>query len=216
MITVEDKREAELFVDNFYEVFKELVSCDELSEIPFEEITMASPISGVASMHCGATKGVVCPYDYNFVIKVPFSYNDCDDCYYKENYCELEYENYQLAKKYHVEDFFAAIDVVANIKGINIYVQEKAKSKCFTFYDDEDSHYGTDIVDKTFGRNASDVISDFFIAECLKCYPAEKVIDFLIFLDDNEDKFNDVCSLHNVSLTEDEKPVIIDYSGYWD
>lgn len=191
----------------------------------------------------GVTKLVFIPKKYNFVIKIPFK--GCYECgsYYGSeeeeydtyeeflsferakyplysskacgyNYCRSEAELYQIAKKEGFSQFLCSTEYFTTINDIPIYVSEKANVGI--------------ISNATISKEEKKSTSDFakknrifrygnlgFLNQLLKNYDIELVKNFFDFLDKYE--MNSDLHVDNLGIRlSDEKPVIIDYSGFWD
>lgn len=66
----------------------------------------------------GATKGVLIIYDCDYVIKFNLPGETRD-------YCGREYNNYLAAKEAGLAKYFAAVELLAEVRGITFYAQQK-------------------------------------------------------------------------------------------
>lgn len=181
-------------------------------------------ISGVEIYH-GATKGVLVIKDNNDVVfKCPFGrltkINCCgseEDVNFSYDYCELEWKNFIKSRNEFVDRFFAEVHylktcVIGNI-ALDFYVQEKARS--FELYGSSGEWN-----DKTLDL-ASDHISN---AYNLYDVSVDWVADFIAYYDEADfhilDDFlcnYDINDIHDGNIGYvGERPVIFDYSGYFD
>lgn len=194
------------FVEENYDVFRTLVNDFELCEESFRSIVEYD--MKYDWIDSGASKGVICPHHKeDYVIKIPFNYDDCSEESIETNYCELEYHNYLKAKELGLEEFFAEIEPLINIDGITIYIQEKLTSGFYSSYDDA---LASNIVSNTYGPVKSECPVRF-IPILINNYGAEKTMNFLIFIEEND--INDLREA-NMGSTKKHKIKLLDYSGF--
>lgn len=181
-------------------------------------------IRGIELFH-GATKGVISINGEDDVIfKCPFGkMTKINCCGSEENvdftydYCELEWKNYIKSRNEFVNIFFAEVRylktyVIGNIV-LDFYIQEKARS--FEMYgssgewDDQTLNSASDWISKAY--NLYDVAVDW-VADFLAYYSEEDFANLDDFLCDH-----DINDIHdgNIGYVGD-RPVIFDYSGYYD
>lgn len=165
-------------------------------------------VKGIAEVH-GATKGVLCPYDINYVFKIPFSQLHYD-------YCKLELATFEAAKKAHLDKYFASCDLITADNGIDLIVQESVD----TFEDlgsvNDWEEYDVEL------RNSAYYKQDYYsVAEDM---PEEWIGDFLYYYGEEEfDKLcdfleaNDINDIHSGNVGYIGKnPVIFDYAGWYE
>lgn len=175
--------------------------------------------------YSGATK--VCIVDRgnkNWVIKIGFirktvPYFVAHDS--TEDYCMIEADHFQYANEWGVQEYFAATYLIGDIKGINIFIQEYAAR-------DED------LFEKLFKEH---IVNTFYTPkeiEDFSSYDWESVDSQVDLLDDSEriyavlgkereDLVNfareyGINDLHNENwgITNDNRYVIFDFSGFYD
>lgn len=165
----------------------------------------------------GCTRLVIIPYDYDFVIKIPFcgdphilkevtSYNDGI-----WNFCELELGNYLEAKSRGYEDYFLPIRFIGlTASGYPIYVQEKGLPLSENWSLSSSSVSEDFIMDyeSASGREAFCESWQASLYEYVGQETYDDVIDFIEFL-----AINDLHS-GNVGYSLSGCPVLIDYAGY--
>lgn len=177
-------------------------------------------------INTGASKGVIVFHSYDFVFKISFttpeeySYNYdskgsiIDKYYYGfeiENYCELETKIYNQACEEGLSEVFAEEYLIGNINGIQIYCQEKAtkigpkhlpaeetNTEDYKHFSESTRYIGTDV-------------SSSWLYDVFKHYGLSFVQKLINFIEDN---FND-CHNGNIGYINN-KPVLIDYSGFYD
>lgn len=173
----------------------------------------------------GATKCVIIPYGCSYVIKMPIKgiryeeYNEDEDegeIIYREycnsnseprwNYCEAEALNYELAKEYGVEEFFAKTFYWKMTMGdYPLYLQEKVQS-C---RDGKPSARSSTLACNYYNeRIIEDELWLAFFIDWYGIDNLEKLMNFLA-----EEGINDLCD-RNLGYKESGAPVIFDYSGY--
>lgn len=188
----------------------------------------------------GISKLVFIPKKYNFVVKIPFlgSYNDNYDVnYISENddddydydfipfkgaiypisnkngndYCRSEVEYYQLAKKYHFEELFCETIFISKKDNIPVYISEKAKGserfRCLSKEEKED-------VTNLMLKNNFPYKNATLVHALLQFYDLDYITKFVNFLFDNN-----IGDLHTENYGENlitHKPILIDYSNFWD
>lgn len=130
------------------------------------------------------------------------------------NYCENELIKYDRAVKAGFGEFFAATRFVDTIQGTPIYAQEKCEAISWG------GKSKTEISDKSitiFKSNDEydyDRLSEYWVCAAIDWYGAEKVLDFIRYLD-----VNCIWDLHNSNVgfsTIDGRPVLIDWAGWRD
>ena len=186
------------------------------------------------NIYHGATKAVIVPNNEDFVIKIPFAgYVDYDNqsCDYDEDtntwiyndeydpfvplkydYCRLEKENYEYARENDVEDYFAKIVLIDFIDGFAIYVQEKVESfyssKSRTHYSEAERKELT----KSYKYEDLERIPPDWALDFIHTYGEEEFINFLNFTIDYH-----INDLHGENVAyRNGKPILCDYSGFWE
>lgn len=184
------------------------------------------------SLHCsvywGATKCVLVPAEFDYVIKIPFNCqggkNSVEDAprFYGaryvltgeegEDYCRAEAEVYEAAKAEGLEQFFAETVFAMEYKGLPLYIQPKCE-------DDDDSKERTSKIETLKSDDAADFsqsyhsvanMSEEMIFNFLVDYGKEKVEQLFCFLDDIE-----ASDFHDGNWAFlNKKAVLIDYASY--
>ena len=177
----------------------------------------------------GATKAVIIPPEENFVIKIPFQgfiserYNRDRQCWEDEfvrydsaycsgsewDYCLSEVEIYKRAVEAGVQQIFAKTEFITTVDGHPIYIQEKAE----IFNRGEHSHPREQL------RKTREKTKDYYceanedwLTDVLEYYGEDIFLDFLRFVDDLQ-----LTDLHSGNLGYiNNRPVITDYSGYYE
>lgn len=173
----------------------------------------------------GLSKLVLVFNDLDFVIKIPFigdegsfvnsqqsllNENDKDYNFYDWDYCGTEYLIYQIAKIFEIEKMFLETKPLDIINGLPVYIQEKAivgKSQMIQPSEKSKQKY-SELLNK--GEIPYyDVIQSFIE------YYGDLIIDkFTKFLE----RVN-IRDLHsgNIGVSRiDQRPVMFDYSGYYE
>lgn len=165
-------------------------------------------------IYCGMTKMAIVVEDFDYVIKIPFVIEthlgtDAD-------YCEIEYENYKLAKEYGLARHFAACERLpayhfysvdydgdSVVIDIPLYIMEFAEvdeecteSLCSDCYICDSDDFSDD------QKDAARIFSNY--------YTDDEVEDLVAFMADNA-----ITDIHcgNIGYINGV-PVLIDYSGY--
>lgn len=180
----------------------------------------------------GVSKAVIVAKDEDIVVKVPFqgyyeSYEENEEDFDEQfgvfypnegannkfnnwDYCQLEVEEYEKAKAHHVGNFFAEVQKVEH----GCYIQEKCECFCVK---------NSGVARSENSMNASNRLrkkyhvrfNSLFIADCVEYYGEEATDNFLAYVYEygiDED-------MHDSNYgyaTADGRPVLIDYSGWWD
>lgn len=169
----------------------------------------------------GMTKYVIIPDDLNWVIKLPIQVRP--DQYRREefltkfsayDYCDLETRNFAYAEEKGVNVFFAESYFLSLYKGIRIYIQRKAECDEQEF-DDRLKKYASHYVSETYNEDVfNEVVSDYVLSmdgsESLEAIFGDVPTELYDLIE--ERNVNDLhCGNYGFI---NEKPVIIDYSGY--
>lgn len=169
----------------------------------------------------GMTKYVIIPDNLNWVIKLPIQVKTKQ--YRREefltkfnayDYCDLETRNFAYAEEKGVNVFFAESYFLSLYKGIRIYIQRKAKCDEQEF-DDRLKKYASHYVSETYNEDVfNEVVSDYVLnmneSESLEAVFGDVPTELYDLIE--ERNVNDLhCGNYGFI---NEKPVIIDYSGY--
>jgi hypothetical protein len=161
----------------------------------------------------GATRYVIGFDDLPYVFKIPRP--ECSI-----NYCEMEAEKYDKAKRFKVEKVLLPVEyVTTTAKGLSIYKQPKVKHTLSDMayaeykrivakeHDLSDSR----IVHKIY-RSCYSSISEVWLARCLQLYGKKFMKEFT--------KWTKVCQvndLHNGNIGFVKgRPIILDYVGFYE
>lgn len=172
----------------------------------------------------GATKLVIIPTDLDYVIKIPynlathfgeyFDFNGLPQGF--DNYCEYELHLYEVAHDAGWGNLFLPTEYIGNFAGIPIYIQAKAEDYINTYHDYATEDSKKAIMNKRKeNRNFIPLSLPFDWVAC--CYDVlhsfDKLRQFFCFLE-NEKISRD---LHRANIGfYKNKPVIIDYGGYFE
>ena len=182
---------------------------EELKHLP---ITLSSGETKV----CVLSKD--CP---DWVIKVGFvrttspGYVEEDTA---KDFCALEAEYYAKACDNRIEEYFAATYKIGEIDGVEIFMQEYARtdddmfSDLFSNYVSEDFEKDEDEDDDDYWSRVSAYVEDMDNEERIYAVlgpHSEDVVEFII-----EHDINDLHS-GNWGVTKDGRFVMVDYSGYF-
>lgn len=186
------------------------------------------------SLHCtvcwGATKCVLVPAEFDYVIKIPFNCQGwetniedavrfCGARYVLtdevgDNYCRAETEVYEAAKAKGLEEFFAETVFAMEYRGLPLYIQPKCED------DDNDSERTSkiktlefdDATDFSQSYNSAASMSDETIFNFLVDYGEEKVEQLFDFLD-----LIKASDFHDGNWAFlNKKAVLIDYASYYE
>lgn len=162
----------------------------------------------------GYTKLVIIPKNSSYVYKIPFSgIYDSNQKYvpFDYDYCYAECVIYEMAKKYHLESFFAENKLLYNFKNqIKIYRQLKC-----TFAFNETPLLKIDTL-KTINEyqkifNDACPYSKEWLYNCIIYHGKDKTYNFLAFQSDNY-LDND---MHNKNYGYcGSRPCLFDYGGF--
>ena len=192
----------------------------------------------------GCTKGVFIFDDLDVVVKFPYSgsleyksgysWDDDNGSHYSSseevftrfesageesedwNYCEREAALYQKAKTAGLEEFFCPSEKLYEVNGYPVYIQKKAtsiggSSNAKVPVTEEDNALYRKIEEYMDTRDSMKM-SYNFIFNLVKSYSFEKFKEFYSFC--KEEGINDLHS-DNYGYCG-EKPVLVDYSGYYE
>lgn len=209
--------------------------CDFSGEITHE--TFESKIINKLKISCnlefeylhGATKIVLILPNEDFVIKIPFNgdydyhnkfYNFCgaysifEEEYSEDkwDYCNREKEIYLFAASNNFQYLFAKTELIGYVQGYPIYTQTKAKI------------YKEDIKKKNYYQKLASTkkkcreincpcFCEGWLVDVIDYYGEKEFEKIMLFLQDNELDGD----LHDSNLGYiDGKPVLVDYSDYFD
>lgn len=203
--------EAFQYVNDNYEELENIINDEYLYEGSFIEDIEDNGMEYYA-IYTGASKGVIIPFDKSdYVIKIPFNYDDYSDEYYGYNYCDLEYENYKKAIECGVADFFAEIKPLININGYTIYAQARVVQGLWNSNKKYQFEEAKKKISDIYGGNVESECPTCTIALLIDNYGELKVLDFLIFI--SEYDINDLTD-NNIGIL-DGNIKILDYSGFF-
>jgi len=167
----------------------------------------------------GLTKAVLVFDELDWVVKIPFhvDYSRSDGGSITD-YCERERFVYEQAKERGVAELFAESYFLMDFCGRPIYIMKKVE--------DNKKKVFTDLQDKVFIGLQDEAISEGYDEEDFEYIEPEEQVEelFYYYYEDNllreyfafcEDYgINDVHT-GNIGYDENDKPVLIDYSGYY-
>ncbi len=205
--------EALQYVNDNYEKLENIINDEYLYEESFIEDIEDNGMEYYA-INTGASKGVIIPFeDSDYVIKIPFNYDDYSNEYYDYNYCDLEYENYKRAIEYGVADFFAEIKPLINIDGFTIYAQTRVAQGLWNSNKKYQFEEAKKKVNDIYGGDVESNCPTCTIALLIDNYGESKVLDFLIFIEEYE--INDLTD-NNIGISRENGYIkIMDYSGFF-
>lgn len=203
---------------------------DEFYDESFESVTDFMDTNFFEEgVGCGATKLVLFPKEYkDIVVKIPFPgsyfYNDNEelelddfryaiDGKYGWDYCEAEALKYNQAKERNLEFVFLKTTFIGYVHEHPIYIQPRieeteSRRRIHTPFKLEDAEK---VRSKCFEMDV-ECFSSFWINDFLNLYGE---FFFRILTDFLNDCY--VNDLHGSNIGYYKgKPVIFDYSGYWD
>ena len=170
----------------------------------------------------GCSKLVIIPPNTDYVIKIPFladeSYGEfCSATYPIHNshgwdYCASECEWYYVAALHGIKDFFAKSEYVFSYNDyVKIYVQEKCKIYNGARHTHSKEERFT-VLNKLHSIKCQNTHLDLdFLVELFKYYSETEIQKFLIFTERN------LSDLHNANVGfRYGRPVLVDYSGFYD
>lgn len=195
-------------------------------------------IKNYFSYEYGATKIVLIPkYELNirnYVIKIPYSGNNKYSYYldlngeeheeesYEEfynadceeepwNYCQAEVNRYKIAYEEGFKDNFAKTEYIGEVRGYPIYAQEKctvfSRSSGGKFYSTFALEETSNLTHNYYGINLK-WLTDFRFF-----YGDNHLSNFINFISNNE--WDDDLRSDNLGYIGD-RPVVIDYAGYYE
>lgn len=174
---------------------------------------LADTIKGLSVIDRGETKTVLIYQDWDFVIKIPnyYAYSDYD-------YCKLEEEKYQSAKKFGVEKLLLETAYLITAGCIDLYVQPRFSCAATEPQSMRKAARKThNLENKKIIRRVAHTtydgyrIDSIWLARALQLYGKKFFLRFEKWSHENQ-----VGDLHrnNVGWLKG-KPIILDYSGYY-
>ena len=166
-------------------------------------------------MYFGATKAVfVCKGLDEWVLKIS-RMND-----YDRDYCELEYDHYNLAKTKGFGAYFADIYKLGDFNGITWYIQQKVEvneSKISNYLcDHADDEFFEDIGISREDKESyypEDIVDDMGVEDRLAILFNDE--DFTNFLVDTMENDGVSPDLHSANIGMiDDRFILFDYSGF--
>ena len=158
----------------------------------------------------GLTKAVLVFDELDWVVKIPFqvdySRSDEDSI---TNYCERERFVYEQAKKRGVAEIFAESYFLMDFCGRPIYIMKKVEAN--------EEKVSTDLYNKAISEGYEEedfqsMDSEEQVEELFYYYYGEDFLqEYFAFCEEYE--INDIHT-SNIGYDENDKPVVIDYSGY--
>lgn len=184
----------------------------------------------------GVSKCVIIPKGAEYVIKIPFTGAEEEDEYWDDeleeyvnegrrywdyeysrfgegwNYCEAEVILYHKAKSQNIEKILCKPRFIGKVGGHPIYIQERAKCFCFC----SNKIYTIDRTSKTTKKCKEKGYIEFNLTwqtDVLEYYGSKTFDKIMKFL--NDEYITD--DLHDANIGYiGNRPVILDYSGWWD
>lgn len=211
-------------IDLQYEIkyFHDLLAAEEM-KVAFDEVLEDSEVADEAIYNyefcqnigktyacTGASKFVVLSYDWDWVLKIPFLGESI-------NYCEIEKNIYEKAIEAGLEKFFTPMYYVGTFQTetsrvLPLYLSKKVE----TDIDYLDNVYSGLSDPHKSPKNISNEVLSYFpegkvLAKLCEDYPENEVEKLCVFMEENY-----IGDMHagNVGLTEDNKIIFLDYSGY--
>lgn len=207
---------------------------DTVCDLIYEQLN--GHIEGGFELNCGASKLVIVPADYSFVIKIPFNgffveyYNDdteeydevftkfegaCDDM--PDDYCYDECNKINIIEEHGFGDLVPEMRYLTEIDGFSIYLQEKVKTyDSITTTDAAQAKAQEEDKEYHYGPLEWRALSLEYYGQAFW----ERFIDWCKeYFGDSEYHTCELLSdLHsgNVGVRYDGRPVIFDVSGFRD
>ena len=172
----------------------------------------------------GASKLVIIPNGANYVFKIPFNsaYNTTHrfnlangDEKRSWDYCLTESLVYIQAKRANLHSLFASERMVGEINNHPIYIQQKAITLEDAYKIEDFDNILWDLPrekSRQIQREVGYSLNSRWLAAAIKWYGENRVRRLLFFLSDNE-----LCDFHEKNIGFiGSRPVLIDYSSFWD
>lgn len=168
----------------------------------------------------GASKLVIIPENYNYVIKIPFNgcYCGLEYCDFSQNYCETEIELYEtiISENPIFSQFFLPLTRVEEFFDYDIYIQLKCQVynnlsniEKYSFYSKESMKKAKSNEELFCPRLPIDWVAA--VIEVLK--DVNLVEEFFNVLN----KYDITLDLHKGNIGYyNNKPIILDYAGFYD
>ena len=165
----------------------------------------------------GETKTVLLHKNWNFVVKIP-NYS----AYPSHNYCELEAKNYLKALSFHVEKALLETAFLCELNnGIQLYVQPRYSLDLSDFYSDRPRRKALEkkVNNRDKGGTAKALcgmyqayrIDELWFARLVQLYGKRFARSLEKWTQENA-----IGDLHNCNVGWlNNRPIILDYSGYY-
>ena len=204
---VENYEFSEYFTSREEDFLISSIDCDELS-FDWED---------------GASKLVIIPEDKDYVIKIPFNarYEDflCEYYDYSYNYCEEEcnlYEKISFEENPLFAQFFLLLTKVREFEDWDVYIQPKCQIYNNLEEEDRSKSYSKDSMMKVKSkklRHYTNLPEDWLAAVTEVLKDVQHVREFILFLEE----YDITQDLHSGNIGYyNNKPVILDYAGFYD
>ena len=155
----------------------------------------------------GLSKGVLVFDELDWVVKIPLHVNNFSRS--DTNYCERERFVYEQAKKRGVAEIFAESYFLMDFCGRPIYIMKKVEAN--------EEKVSTDLYNRGISEGYEEedfqsMDSEEQVEELFYYYYGEDFLqEYFAFCEEYE--INDIHT-SNIGYDENDKPVVIDYSGY--
>lgn len=191
-------------------VDKKVIYCENADEVEYDRNAFVPATSGASKL--------VIPY-YNVVCKFPVTVHRqrfeadsgeiLEDTWETENFCAIEEYNYEQAVKANVEKAFARCEFYGEIKGIPTYIMERAEP-----FSSRSGNEKIDVTTVEAWRN--DDLDSTWNLDIWNAFVEYYGLNFCLRLSEfiKEQDINDIRDA-NCGII-DGRPVLIDYSGYWE
>ena len=171
----------------------------------------------------GASKLVIIPEDKDYVIKIPFNagYDTflCEYYDYSYNYCEEEcnlYEKISFEENPLFTQFFRPLTKVKEFEDWDVYIQPKCQIYNNLEEEDRSKSYSKDSMMKVKSkklRHYTNLPEDWLAAVTEVLKDVQLVREFILFLEE----YDITQDLHSGNIGYyNNKPVILDYAGFYD
>lgn len=213
-------------------LYEEMEFSNECGEESYDDIYEAAMESNIPfEVASGASKYVIIPNDGDEVIKIPFngqmdeSYNDEGkyedyiffpfECAGVENgwdYCQREVVIADAAEEEELEQCFAITRRIGLVNGYPIYAQEKAEVWSAAHDYDEYSEEKKSTTSEKCKQLGVGCFNSCWLSDFLDYFGEDIFQKFMKFIDKQN-----IGDLHSDNIGYiGNRPVLIDYSGYWD